>query len=275
MNGWIGRVVSLLGLQDPTASTGANPYAGRSSQGRLVYAVGDIHGMAHLLPPFFDAVAFDLSRRPENSPVDVVFVGDYIDCGPRSRTVLDVMVALKKYPAWKTHFLKGDHEEIFLRFLERPADGWHWLENGGRATLTSYGIGVGEGALDLTGLRDEVLRVVPLEHLDFVRGLERYWRAGDYAFVHAGYRPGRPLAEQEDEDLFWMLPETMDWMHGAMPGVVVHGHTPGGEVHLAAHRICIDTGAHLHGRLSAVSILDDKVTRYTIDETGVSVVSCS
>ena len=60
--------------------------------GRRIYAVGDVHGRADLLSELFMSIDDDLRARPTIDSVQV-FVGDYIDRGPNSRQVIDLLIA--------------------------------------------------------------------------------------------------------------------------------------------------------------------------------------
>jgi serine/threonine protein phosphatase 1 len=76
---------------------------------------------------------------------------------------------------------------------------------------------------------------------------------GDYAFVHAGVRPGVPLAEQAERDLLWIRREFLG-EKGPHPKVIVHGHTPLEEAQLTRWRLGVDTGCYATGLLTAVRL---------------------
>src|SRR3546814_16128184 len=77
---------------------------------------------------------------------------------------------------------------------------------------------------------------------------------GDYAFVHAGIKPGVPLAEQKPEDLRWIRDEFLSSRKSHEGKIVVHGHTIMLEVDEHPNRIGIDTGAYHSGRLTAICL---------------------
>ena len=83
----------------------------------------------------------------------------------------------------------------------------------------------------------------------------RKW--GDYLFVHAGVKPGVPVAAQNDRDLLWIRGEFLNSRadHGAM---VVHGHSISLEGEDKANRINIDTGAYATGVLTCLVMDGDK-----------------
>ena len=98
--------------------------------------------------------------------------------------------------------------------------------------------------------------MLPHEHLRFMAGLELVPECGDYIFVHAGLRPGVPLAEQDPHDLLWIREPFLDH-EGFFPGFVVHGHTPALQPEIRPNRICIDTGSFFTGRITAMAIEGD------------------
>src|ERR1700676_210566 len=102
-----------------------------------IYAIGDIHGRADLLIETMARIDDDLERRPIRHAVEV-YLGDYIDRGPDSRTVIDLLaVRLVKNRAV---CLRGNHEALMEDFLRDPASLQPWLQLGGMQTLASYGV---------------------------------------------------------------------------------------------------------------------------------------
>ena len=67
-----------------------------------------------------------------------VFLGDYIDRGPNSRQVIDLLIARRRQR--DVLFLKGNHEDCVLRFLTDPTVLSEWQNMGGLNTLLSYGV---------------------------------------------------------------------------------------------------------------------------------------
>jgi serine/threonine protein phosphatase 1 len=143
--------------------------------------------------------------------------------------------------------LLGNHEVMMLdAFDPKSAAGaiGFWLDNGGEATLASYGA---------TAEDADSWDRVPDAHLDFLRRCELTWSAGGYLFVHAGVRPGVPLGRQDPFDLVWIR-EPFLGFEGDLGAVVVHGHTPAARPEVLAHRIGIDTGAVFGGALTCVML---------------------
>ncbi len=229
-------------------STG-NPRAPENSR---LYAVGDIHGRLDLLHRLHRQILDDAKDAQGKRKV-IIYVGDYVDRGPDSFGVIDWLIN-KPLEGFEHHFLRGNHEDMMTGFLETGSGGESWLMNGGRNTMDSYGIGLWDMILDfgdLENVRQGLKEALPESHLKFMQGLELHHREGDYLFVHAGIRPGRPLEEQSEHDLLWIRGEFLD--SGTDHGfVVVHGHSSRAEPDAHANRIGIDTGAWRSGRLTAL-----------------------
>jgi serine/threonine protein phosphatase 1 len=225
--------------------------------GELVYAVGDVHGCYDLLKELLAEVAADAAARGgERRPV-VIFLGDYVDRGPQSAQVLDALIWLRGREDLEIHLLKGNHEQALLEFLDAPEAGGPWLSFGGAETLTSYGVAPPAPDAEPAAYRqarDALLERMPAGHLKLLLQLESMVVMGDYAFVHAGIRPGTPLEEQDETDLMWIRRGFIDHP-GPFPKIIVHGHTWLSEQpQIVEHRLGIDTGAYATGVLSAVRL---------------------
>jgi serine/threonine protein phosphatase 1 len=236
---------------------GQNP-GSASTDGRLIYAVGDIHGRLDLLDRLLGLIHDDLGHRKLARPPMLVFVGDYVDRGPASRGVVQRLLALRASDTFEVRTLKGNHEQAMLQFLGDAARGPEWVSYGGGATLSSYG--VAPPALDADDAAWETARqalaaAIPEDHLDFLWSLELSVAAGDYLFVHAGVRPDVALDEQKESDLLWIRDDFLS-APGPFGKVVVHGHTPREEAFVGPHRISLDTGASMTGVLTAVRLGD-------------------
>jgi serine/threonine protein phosphatase 1 len=191
-----------------------------------IYVVGDIHGCLDDLERLMDEVQPDLHRHK------LIFVGDYIDRGPKSKAVVDYILRLQKlYPPENIICLKGNHEAMFLDFLEGKEIGL-FLFNGGLGTIQDYW---GEG----WEKQGELL--LPPEHENFYRGLLNYYEIPGYILVHGGLLPGIPLAEQQEEDLLWIRGEFIA-SAADFGAKVIFGHTPFRRPLMMSNKIGIDTG---------------------------------
>lgn len=110
--------------------------AAKSPVNRRLYAIGDIHGCLEPLDRL-RAVIVEDSRSAEG-PCALVYLGDYIDRGPQSKGVIDRLMQVPL--GFDAYFLRGNHDQALLDFLQRPATYLAWSGFGGGATLLSYGV---------------------------------------------------------------------------------------------------------------------------------------
>ena len=235
----------LLGLSSEKGPSG--PAHSRA------YAIGDIHGRLDLLQDLLRQIDRDNAARPP-ARTYIIFLGDLVDRGPDSRGVIELL--MRPPPAFaRPVFIKGNHEEFFLRVLEGEEDTVvDWLTYGGYQCCESYGISQG-WTLNATAreIQERLQRTVPASHRLFLEKMADSFQFGDYLFVHAGIRPGVPLQAQSSKDLRWIREGFLDdpTDHGV---VVVHGHTIVGSPEQHANRIALDTGAYRSGVLTALGL---------------------
>ncbi|MDZ4390653.1 MAG: metallophosphoesterase family protein [Gemmatimonadales bacterium] len=231
------------------------PAAPAVPDGTVVWAVGDIHGRLDLLQPLVESIDADLHASVAMRKV-VVFLGDYIDRGPDSRGVLQLLVGLSAAQGVEWRFLKGNHEQAMLDFLDVPSAGPRWCEYGGDSALRSYGLRVPELAHRTEAwarVAADLRHKLTAREKAFLETLELSVSVGDYFFAHAGARPGLALDRQSPEDLMWIRNSFLD-SKVAFERVVVHGHTPTIDVHADHRRIGIDTKAYDSGVLTALRL---------------------
>ncbi len=243
------------------AATVSQPVpAYRLSDDELVYAVGDIHGRVDLLEQLLDIIAADRKARWNVENCTLVFLGDYVDRGFHSKDVIDKLIGLK--PDWADVVcLKGNHELMMLDFMSSPAANESWLKHGGLATLASYGIALqqdGQGKPDLKAAAAGLRQAVPATHTEFMRSSPCFHTVGDYLFVHAGIRPGRPLHAQDPFDMMSIRHEFTQ-SNKDFGFRVVHGHTGVQNPEARPNRIAVDTIAYATGRLTAVALQGEVV----------------
>jgi len=221
--------------------------------GVRLYVFGDLHGRSDLLAAMFKVVDADLRSLGNRRRVIHVFLGDYIDRGPDSAGTIDLL--LRRSQSHETVFLKGNHEDLLLRALIDPTYISDWKKLGGTATLTSYGM-PRDDALSPSrpGIAQSFLnRAIPPQHKRFMQRLFPFFQWGDFFFVHAGIRPGVPLAQQREHDLLWIRHEFLA-SDEQFEKYIVHGHTPVAKPDIRHNRVNIDTGAYATGNLTLMSI---------------------
>lgn len=219
---------------------------------RRVYAIGDIHGRVELLRELHAAILADAGAATATART-VVYLGDYVDRGRYSREVIDTLLD-EALPGFESIHLLGNHEEFLLEFANSLNHARIWLNNGGDATLRSYGVEVPASVYDdgdLAQAREHFFRVLPQRHLAFLHSLRRCHEIGDYFFVHAGVKPGVPLPRQKPDDMVWIRDEFLE-SEADFGKIVVHGHSISRNIDVRANRIGIDTGAYDTGVLSCL-----------------------
>lgn len=128
------------------------------------FAIGDIHGGLKALQQV-------LERAQITSKDKLIFLGDYVDGWSQSPQVLDFLIQLKT-----THncvFLRGNHDDLLLKWFKEKEYNEMWFQHGGEATLNAY--------------KNVSLENVK-EHIAFLEILENYHLdKKNRLFVHAGF----------------------------------------------------------------------------------------
>lgn len=219
------------------------PRKGGRDAGKLTCAIGDVHGHIGKLEALLDRCA----RYCAGGAMQIVFIGDYVDRGPESRAVVELLIDLLRRNPGDVICLSGNHEAVVLAAAterlgtlpDKPTmQDWLGGNGGGAATLASYGV---RHARDL-----------PPEHLAWMATLPLFHDDGKRFFAHAGVRPGRPLDKQGKDDLLWIREPFLSYT-GTFKRLIVHGHTPVAArvPDLRANRLNIDSGAGYDGPLTA------------------------
>lgn len=224
------------------------------------YAVGDVHGCFDLYRDLEARIAADVAAL--GGVGLLVLLGDVIDRGPMSAALIDHLIAPAP-PALMRMVLRGNHEEMFARFLRAPAPGAGWLHHGGLETLASYGIDTAsfaDGSLSSRRMRLVLDTTIPPEHRAFLDALPDALILDPLIFVHAGVDPAQLPQDQTGAALRWGMVETVAAVDaGTFPLTVVHGHTPqpDGRALVTPARVNLDTGAYASGKLSAARFMPD------------------
>lgn len=216
------------------------------------FAVGDIHGCPQQLEVL-------LSNRELYRDRQIILLGDYIDVGPDSRRVIDLLVELRNQGT-RVVALEGNHEAALKSFLS-DGDFASYARIGGIATIQAY---CGEIYGDVRAALDSAL---PLSHRQFLDSLETFMETAEYLFSHAGYSPSAPFDRSRDamvlrshQDLFTTQP--------TLNKTCVCGHyfQKTRTAHIGRRVVCLDTGCGiLNGPVTAALLPERRLIQVTTD----------
>ena len=215
-----------------------------------IFIVGDIHGC----PEETEVLVKHIIDKESLSKNDqLIFIGDYVDRGPDSKSVVDFLIGVKNdFP--KTIFLCGNHEDMMLDFMGYEGSmGNAYLFNGGLETLQSYGVKSPRGA------GKQLKNLMPEDHLEFYLSLDNYVLVESFALAHAGLNPLRDLRNQIDTDLYWIREAFIDNPH-YFDCTVIFGHTPYENVFFdLPFKIGIDTGLVYGNILTCIELKNEQI----------------
>lgn len=212
---------------------------------KKTFAIADLHGRYDLLCKAIDYLDISFPNGGK-----VVFTGDYVDRGPQSAQIIEMLKNGPQDDRWQWVCLQGNHESMMLECLDnvRLIGGW-WAPNGGAQTLFSYGAKAGDAVVSAAAM-------VPQEHIDWIKGLPLYHEDDHRVFVHAFADEALDLSDTPAHTLQWECYDR-EYPHGYRGKHVVHGHVQyadGPIIHDG--RTDLDTFAWYTGRL-VIGVFDD------------------
>lgn len=222
------------------------------------YAIGDIHGCTSLLTKILEQIA---CARQVNGPV--VFIGDYVDRGEDSAGTLARLYTLSLDWTRPVVFLRGNHEQMLLDFLDAPEmTGAFWLKSGGWHSLASYGLLAKRSEIksnEFKHLRDK-LRLKLGENIEeWLRSLPVSWQSGNIYLSHAGADPTCGLDAQTNDRLLWGPGNAPPAARN--DGIwTVQGHVIVESPKVVQGQVFIDTGAYATRKLTAARFDSEGVT---------------
>ena len=129
------------------------------------FAIGDIHGCRKTFEKL-------LIEKIQLQKEDAIYcVGDYIDRGNDSKSVIDFILQLKK-EGYRVSTLRGNHEQMMIDALNDKRALKLWFDNGGKSTLKSFGIKSPDN--------------LPEEYVSFLNETKFYLETDNFIFAHAG-----------------------------------------------------------------------------------------
>jgi len=205
------------------------------------FAIGDIHGCLDKLEDLLGKI----DPKPDDS---LIFLGDYIDRGENTKGVIDALIKLSSH--CRCIFLRGNHEDMLIEYMEFGSNRSMFRSNGGDMTVLSY-----TGKKSSTG--KVLAEMLPHNHREFMTKLKWKHEDDNYIYVHAGIRAGIPLNMQDAMDLIWIRGEFHETPTG-LEKKIIFGHCPFIKPFVRNDKIGIDTGA-VYGRcLTAIELPSER-----------------
>ena len=204
-----------------------------------IISIGDIHGCATAFEKLLEAI------RPTSDDLFIP-LGDYVDRGPNSRRVIELLLDLKTKTRVEPIF--GNHEQMMMAVITGESPPHDWLRYGGVDTLDSYGFS-GD------------LNVIPKEHVEFLQSCHNFYETDRHFFIHANYLHNVDFSQLDENTLRWKsLLEEMPGPHKSGK-IGILGHTPdrSGEILDVGYMKCIDTYCYGGQWLTAIDVNSGKV----------------
>lgn len=207
-----------------------------SGAGRTI-VVGDLHGCLDELEDLLSLARFGARDR-------VVCVGDLVTKGPRSRDVLELFIRDARFSS-----VLGNHDRAVGRALR--GKGLKKLKSAQAACVREL-----ERSADAA------------RYSEYLRALPLYKDLGSHVVVHAGLRPGVPLAEQKKSDLTELRTlgrhrtnrKGTPWYEVYDGGpVALFGHWPAPEPRRGPRALGLDTGCVYGHRLTAYVVEEGRL----------------
>ena len=214
--------------------------------------IGDIHGGLRALHQI-------MLRAKVTTNDTLIFLGDYVDGWSESPQVIDYLINLGK--TQNCIFIRGNHDELLLNWLNESKDNLQWYNHGGEATVLAY------------AKVNEALKKV---HIEFLKALKPYFLdTKNRLFIHAGFTNMNGVAYEYYPRFFswdrtlWetalSLDENLDIESEYYPrrltlyNEIYIGHTPTTRIGstIPVKKACVynvDTGAAFKGPLTVMDV---------------------
>lgn len=198
-----------------------------------LFIIGDVHGCFHTYLKLMD--------QWEPKTETLIQLGDLIDRGNFSPLTIRLAFEVKKVFKNSVHFLKGNHEQMMLRYLQGDDHSDHWLDNGGRETLEQF----------------KKHKLDPNFYLGWMNTMPLFWENKNVLISHAGFSGnGSPFELTNPDGVLWNRKPIIH-----MGKVQVIGHTPRIDAKPEFMSNCntwnIDTGAYKGNCLTGIKLKND------------------
>ena len=200
-----------------------------------IMAYGDIHG-CYKAAETAVILAEGLKAR-------AVFLGDYVDRGPASMGVLEVLFnAHEKHPDWI--FLRGNHDQMLLDLINGQRHPENFDERTEREAYAEWERSPSE-------IKNKVV--------DFLNTTMLFYETDQTIFVHAPLiETGRPINQKTTDELIWNYDLEPKWLRKRF----IHGHKPTDEISFFGHGVNINTNCGYGGVLTGLLIKNNTVDDY-------------
>lgn len=232
--------------------------------------ISDIHGCSVELD--------QLLKKTKAHPEEVIFLGDYVDSGPDSMKVLDIV---KDWCRQGSTALLGNHDELFLQWLEgRELLFYYGGRNGGMATINSCLQTIGLERSEFSQLLSDVKKEIQIrkiiqdhlqENISFLKSLPLYKKDSDHIFVHAGVNPKHGLQKTTRVEFLHLRDEFIFGYN--RKETIIFGHTPTRKIHSTDHVyfgpnrvIGIDGACAFGGQLNALIIHNGEFSTSSVEK---------
>jgi len=152
---------------------------------KCIYVIPEVHGAIESLNIIFSRILplrFSLNQEDM-----VILLGDYIDKGADSASVLDILIECKREYGDKFLCIKGNHEVLLLKALASEQDYRAWVLQGGITTIKSYldklNLDSDPASFPFSRLSD----IIPTSHIEFLNSLPTHIELEDYVLFHGGF----------------------------------------------------------------------------------------
>ncbi len=220
------------------------------------FVIGDIHGQYNALKQVLNSANFNYDNDK------LIVLGDVCDGGYNTYKVVEELLKIKNLI-----FVLGNHDVFFIDHIK---SGWSeeiWLQQGGCATLESYGAKCVEGQTwdNKSEINSTNLKIPISHHWFFHKGVY-YYEEDNMLFVHGGIDPKKPIEEQTKHTLTWDREFIVDCQNGLENkwDLIFVGHTTTQKYDETVpikmgNLIMMDCGAGWNGRLAMMDIDTKKV----------------